>query len=139
MTLAALQQAVFDRLDGLRATTLSDVQGVYTVVPQPTQPEDDSAFPFISIGPIISSPADTKTSDGIEALVDVQIWSRSQSALSWRGIADEVYAALQKYALTVTGTNVIDCRFDGTAEFMDPTDGKTWRTVLTFRVRYFLD
>lgn len=138
MNITELTQAFFDRLDDLRATTLSDVQAVYTVVPQPVQPEADSAFPYITIGPIIAEPDDTKTDNVVSALVDVHIWSRTQSALSWRALSDAVYDGLQLYDLPVPSANVIECRYDGMTEFADPEDGKTWHTVLTFRVLYFL-
>jgi hypothetical protein len=138
VNLAELQQAVFDRLDGLRATTLSSVQAVYTVVPQSVDSGDDSVFPYITIGPLIAEPDDTKDDNGLTVLVDVHTWSRSQSALTWRTIADAVYDALQRHSLSVTGANVIECRYDGGTEFMDPDDGKTWHTVQTFRVLYYL-
>lgn len=138
MNIEQLQQAVYDRLNGVAAIT-GAVTGIYTKAPQPDEAEDDSAFPYITIGPIIPGPMDTKDDDGGEVLVDVHIWSRSQSALTWRAIGDDVYDALQKYdALAVTGANVIDCRFDGSTDFEDPEDGQTWHYVLTFRVTYFL-
>lgn len=137
MNLDSLQQAVYTRLNNVTAIT-DAVTGIYTKAPQPDAPEDDAAFPYITIGPIISTPQDTKDDNGIMALVDVHIWSRSQSALSWRGIAGDVYDALQKYALTVTGANVIDCRFDSETDFQDPEDGRTWHLVMTWRINYYL-
>ena len=135
MKIAALQQAIYDRLNSVPAIT-DAVTGIYTSVPQSAQSEDDSAFPYITLGPVAVSPNDTKTDNGAQALFDVHIWSRSKSDLTWRAIADDVYDALQKYdALPVAGVTVIDCRFDGSAEFADP-DGVTQHQVSTYRIAY---
>ena len=135
MKVAAVQQAIYDRLSTY--SPVSDaVTGIYTDVPQAAESEDSSVFPYITIGPVAVTPDDTKSDDGAQTLVDVHIWIRSTSALTWRAIADDIYDALQKYdALAVAGVNVIDCRFDSSAEFDDP-DGKTRHQVSTFRVTY---
>lgn len=135
MRIAALQSAIYDRLSGYTPVS-SAVTGIYTFVPQSSEAEDDSAFPYITIGPVATSPDDSKTDSGIQALFDVHIWSRSKSALTWRAIADDVYDALQKYdALPVAGVTVIDCRFDGSTEFADP-DGVTHHQIGTYRITY---
>jgi hypothetical protein len=133
MRLSPLQQAIYDRLTAVSAIT-DAVTGVYTTAPQNVTPEDDSAFPYLTIGPIITTPSDDKDQNAVSALIDVHIWSRSQSALTWRAIGDDVYAALQRHDLSVTNTNVIDCRFEDSTEFQDPDDLRTWHSVLTFRV-----
>lgn len=135
MKIAALQQAIYDRLNSVTAIT-DAVTGIYTFVPQVVDSEDDSAFPYITLGPVSVTPDDSKTDDGAQALFDVHIWSRSKSALTWRAIADDVYDALQKYdALAVAGVTVIDCRFDSSAEFDDP-DGVTRHQIGTYRITY---
>ena len=133
MKLETLQQAVYDRLSAVSAIT-DAVTGIYTTAPQAAESEDDSAFPYLTIGPVATTPDDDKDQNAVNALFDVHIWSRSQSALTWRAIADDVYAALQRHDLSVTGANVIECRFDGGVEFQDPEDLRTWHSVLTFRV-----
>ena len=136
MKSAALQQGIFDRLTGVTGVT-DKVVGIYTKVPQANDSGSDSGFPFITINGVTSQPMDTKTNDGQNTLTYIHIWSRSTSALTWRAIADSVYTALQKYDdLSVTGANIIDCRFDSSTEFAD-LDEKTTHTVLTFRVTYF--
>lgn len=139
MNTDAVTQAIYTRLNGLRATSLSDVQAIYTTVPQSTTPESRTPFPYIVVNGFDTQPDDTKDDDGIQCLVDVHTFSRSQSSLTWRAIAGAVYDALQKHALSVTGANVIECRYDGGTEFEDPSDGKTWHVVQTFRVFYFID
>lgn len=135
MNSAALQQAVYDRLTG-DATLMAMVVGVYTNPPQADDSADASAFPYLTLGPFVMTPYDTKDTDGQVALVDVHIWSRGTSDLAWRQIADRIYLTLQKHELTVSGTDVLDCRFDGQTDFDDP-DGLTHHAVLTFRVLYF--
>lgn len=138
MNIQQLQKALYDRLSGVSAVS-SAVVGIYTKAPQNAESEDDTAFPYITLGPFIAGAYDTKDDNGGNVLCDVHIWSRSQSSLFWRGIGDAVYDALQKYdALSVTGANVIDCRFDDAIDYADPTDGRTWHYVLTFRVTYYL-
>lgn len=134
MKLADLQQAIYDRLTDEVGLSVS---GIYTNVTQATESESDAYFPYITISPINSTPSDTKDMNGAEVLVDVNLWSRSTSALSDRSIMDDIYDALQKYdALAVSGANVIDCRFDSGTSFPDP-DGKTRQYVSTWRVLYY--
>lgn len=138
MNIEQLQQAIYDRLSGFSAVA-GAVGGIYTKAPQGPESEDASAFPYITIGPVIPGPFDTKDDNGAEVVFDVHIWSRSQSALTWRALGDDVYTALQKYdQLAVTGANVIDCRFDSSIDYQDPQDGRTWHYVLSFRVTYYL-
>lgn len=130
----ALIQAIYTRLTTY-APVNSAVNGVYTYVPQDPESEDASAFPYITINGVSLTPDDSKTENGIIALFDIAVWSRSKSALTWRGIASDVYDALQKYDLSVTGVNVIDCRFDASNEVQSP-DGITNSHVTTIRVLY---
>lgn len=138
MKAAQLQQCIYDRLKAVAAVN-DNVVGIYTKAPQAAQSEASSAFPFITIGPATSTPSDDKDQNAIQALVDVHIWSRSQSALAWRGLGDAVYDALQLADITVAGANVIECRFEDAVDFADPDDGRTWHYVLTFRVLYYLE
>lgn len=131
----ALQQAIYDRLTAYVPIS-GTVTGVYTDVPQNADSADDTAFPYITIGFAANSPMDTKDSNGSNTLVDVHIWSRSPSALTWRAIADDVYDALQKHDLVIAGANLIDCRFNSAVEYTDP-DGVTKHHVSTFRITYF--
>ena len=135
MKTAPVQQAVYDRLVSYPAVN-DAVAGVYTEVPQSAWSEQSSDYPFITVNLASVTPDDTKTDNGATALIDVHVWSRSHSALTWRAIADNVYEALQKYDdLPVAGVNVIDCRFEGATESDDP-DGVTHHQIGTYRVNY---
>lgn len=134
MKTAELQQSVYYRLTGY-APLSSAVVGVYSDVPQPEEPEDDAAFPYITIGPIIPAPWSTDDTPGITALVDVGVWTRSHSRLAARAIADDVYRALNRYQLSIADVNTVDCLFESATDLMDP-DGRTHHEVVTFRVTY---
>tara|TARA_R110000772_G_scaffold45492_9_gene104257 strand:- start:2492 stop:2908 length:417 start_codon:yes stop_codon:yes gene_type:complete len=136
MDLGPLQQAIYDRLTGVPAVN-DAVVGIYTQTPQNAKSEDPAAFPFITIGSFAPKPMDTDGSNGISALVDVHLWSRSTSALTWRAISSAVYDALHKYtALNVVGAQVVDCLFETGAEIPDPDDITT-HSIVSFRVTYF--
>ena len=128
---AALLQSLYDRLSTY--TDLTDlVVGVYSKKPQD---EDDSRFPYVVIGDFNGSPWDTDDTVGQQVLVQVHVFSRSTSDLQRLGITDEIYNALNRYDLQITGVNTVDCLYDNYLEFDDP-DGKTTHGVVTFRVTY---
>lgn len=137
MKTAALQQALYDRLSGF--TALTDlVEAIYTRVPQASESEDDSVYPFVTIGPFNVTPFDTKIDNGGTVVVQVHIWSRGNSDLAWRAIEEQVYNALHKYTdLAVTGANLIDCLFESSTDTDDP-DGLTTHVIMSFRVTYFI-
>lgn len=134
MKTAALQQSVYDRLTAY-APVNSAVVGIYSDVPQSAEPEDEAAFPYVTIGPIIPAPWSTDDTPGVTALVDVGVWTRGHSRLAARAIADDVYSALNRYHLSIAGVNTVDCLFESATDLMDP-DGKTHHEVVTFRVTY---
>lgn len=135
MNAEGLAQAIYDVLSGDPAVSGAMV-GIYTDVAQVSQSEDDSAFPYLTIGPYTFSRNDTKTEDGQSVAVTLNIWSRSNSALTWQALRSDVYDAMHRAALTVSGQNVISCLFDSSNDFEDP-DGKTRHITLDFRITYF--
>jgi hypothetical protein len=134
MKLDNLQRAIFTRLNGYAPLT-SAVAGVYSRIPQSDDAGDVDEYPFVSIGSINGRPFDTKGTNGVEAVVQIDTWSRSTSDLERRAIMGHVYDALQKHDLTITDCNLIDCRFDGSSEMDDP-DGITTHGISLFRVTY---
>lgn len=111
---------------------------IYTDVPQVSQSEGTTEFPFITVTLATAMANDTKGTNGGNVLVDVHMWFRGHSSTARFALADAVYDALQKYdALSVTGANTVDCRYDSGASYKDP-DGVTAHEVRTFRVTYFL-
>jgi len=135
MNTADLHQGIYDALSNDAAVSAA-VSGVYTDVPQPADAGADSVFPYISLGPIIATPWDTKTENGISALVQVDIWSRSRSALTWRAVESAVYDALHRTDLLMVGVeNVVYCQFENSVSLPD-ADGKTTHIAMEFRVVY---
>lgn len=131
---AALQQAIFDRLTNVTAVA-SQVQGIYTTVPQPDEAGNAALFPYIYFNVPSMVPMDTKTSDGIQATVNIHTYSRSDTRLERLAIEQSVYDALHKFELVITGANTIACGFSGSTYFTDP-DGVTTHGVLNFTVTY---
>jgi hypothetical protein len=136
MKSAALQQAIYSRLNGYSALT-DLVQGIYSEsgAPQPDDAGDGSDFPYVIAGPFTAAPWDTSGTPGQTSIVKVNIYSRGKSDLEWRAIADQVYNALNRHELSISGANVVDCLFENMSSFPDP-DGKTTRAVIEFRVTY---
>ncbi len=135
MNTSDLLQAIYNRLSGEVGGL---VNGIYSKVPQADDSGSDADFPYISILPVTVSSSDTKDMNGADALIDINLWSRSTSPLSDFAICDAIYDALQKYSdLPIAGANVIDCRHESTVDLQDP-DGKTAHYTMTFRVVYYL-
>lgn len=134
MNSVALHQAIYTRLAGFTALT-SQVVGVYSKVPQPDQAEDDAAFPFVTIGPHTRRPFDTDDDDGQQVTAAIHVWDRFTSELSRAAVRDAVYDALHKYDLPISGADTLDCLFINEGGFEDP-DGKTFHSILQFRVTY---
>lgn len=132
MNSAALQQAVYDRLDGFAAlTTLLGTAGIRTRVTQPAEPEDTAPFPYVTFELPSITPFDTKTDNGGRAIIRCHVWSRSQSELTRRAVEDQLYAALHLYDLPISGVSTMICRFDTKTEFDDP-DGVTNHGIVDF-------
>ena len=96
---AALQVALFTRLSG---ATLG-VNGVYDIAPQATDSGNDSAFPYLTMGRIILSQGDTQTTVGHAAQMRIHTFSRTGSLLECKTIQGEIFAALHKQVLTISG------------------------------------
>lgn len=129
-----LQQAIYDRLSGY--TALTDlVQAVVSKLEPTTNASDVDAFPYVSIGTITANPFDTKINNGVNAVFQIDVWSRSTSELDRREIMDAVYVALHKHDLAIADCALIDCRYETSTEIDDP-DGITTHGILLFRVMY---
>lgn len=136
MRTAELQQAVYDRLTG-DANLMAAITGVYTTAPQSSEPEEDTAFPYVTINLVGVRNDDDKDENAISADVDIHLWARSQSALAWRDIADMIYDRMHRCDLSVTGANVIECDFQSRIDMQDPHSLRTWHVVQTFTVLYY--
>ena len=134
MNSANLHQAVYTRLAGYVPLT-SQIEDVYSRVPQPDDAGSDAPFPYVTFEIASATPFDTKTDLGINAIVQVHVWSRTTSDLVRRAIEDAAYDALHRYSLPITSASTVDVLFETKTEFADP-DGMTMHGVLSFRVTY---
>jgi hypothetical protein len=129
MKTQAIQTALYTRL------TAEQALPVYTDVPQADEPEDDSAFPYITIGNFIGGAYDDKTSVGGNLTVDVKVLHRTHSTTEVRAIADSVKPYLHRYDLPVSGCDYVNLVFEAVNDYDDP-DGKTKHVVHTYRITY---
>lgn len=136
MNLANLQQSVFTRLSNFTALTSQLAgQGVYARKPQDVNAESTTPFPYVTFSFPSGLPFDTDSKDGAEVILQVHVWSRSQSMLVHQAIMDSIYDALHKFQLVISGANTVDCLFT-TSQFMDDPDGVTTHGIMEFRVTY---
>ena len=136
MSSAAIQVAIFERLSGypgLTALLVAGGTGVYEYVPQTEASEDDSFFPYVTVGDDDIEGWDTDTDDGIEATLRVHTWSRHKGRLETKQIQEQVYQALHHHGLLVDGVPVVLLHFVDSTAGPDP-DGRTYHGVSTFRL-----
>jgi hypothetical protein len=139
MRFAALQQAIFNRLNNSAVTSLlsSAYPGpaIFTDVPQPVDGGDISLFPYITYGVSTVAPFDTDDQPGGSAVVQVDVWFRGTSDLAMNAIGDAVDLRLRRQPLSIAGTTHITTELVSATKTDDP-DGMTKRIMLLFRVLY---
>lgn len=113
-----LEIAVVARLDAALAIP------VYDHVPQ------DTAAPFVVVSDDLSRAVDTKTSNGVEHVVEVNLYSAQRGFGELKILMDSIYSTLQQEVLSVTGVHARPLRFDFSEVFAEP-DGS--RGVMRFR------
>lgn len=134
MNADALQKAIYSKLTG-DAILAAAVVGVYADVQQPASPEDDTLFPYVTIGRDTLTPWDTKTNFGVEALCQIDVWSRSNNFVEAKEIGELIWAALHHTDLIITGASHTMTVQENAGYTNDP-DGHTKRGLLMFRVNY---
>lgn len=138
MKSAALQQAVYNQVNhssvtALLSTAYAPLPAIFTDVPQAVDAENQTDFPFITIGADTITPFDDKDNPGGSAVVQVDIWHRASSMLELKAVADAVDARLRRQALSISGVTHITTELESSAFSRDP-DGKTKRALLLYRV-----
>lgn len=138
MKSAALQQAIFTRLNdasvtALLSTAYAPLSTIFTDVPQSADPEKESDFPIVVIGEGTITPYDTKDSVGGSALVQIDVWDRATSMLDLKAVCDAIDARLRRQALTISGATHITTELETVTFARDP-DGKTKRALILYRV-----
>ena len=139
MRFAALQQAIFTRLNNTAVTNLLSTaygqSAIFTDVPQPADGGDIGLFPYLTYSVSNVAPFDTDDSAGGNAVVQVDVWYRGPSDLAMNALADAVDLRLRRQALTITGTTHITTELISRTQTDDP-DGFTKRVLFLYRVLY---
>ena len=76
---------------------------VYDFAPQEGDGASPATYPYVEIGHIIAAQWDTNTESGFDTVCRIHTFSRSGSTVECRTIQGQIYAALHKSALTITG------------------------------------
>ena len=127
-SLWALQAAAFSALTGDAAlqALIGNPARIYDAVPQ------DAVFPYAVLGPAAGKPWDTKTTDGMEATLEVHTWSRYAGMKEAKDIMAAVLDALDNQALSVSGHTLVNLHFESSQTSLDK-DGITRHGVQKFR------
>lgn len=132
MITSAVQSAIYSKLTN-DATLMALITDVYADHPQPNEPEDDSLFPYITIGQDTTAPWDSKTYFGSEAAVQIDVWSRSNNYIEVKNANERVLELLHHQPLAITGADHTMTIHQGSAFSID-ADGHTKRALMTFRI-----
>lgn len=102
---------------------------IFSAIPQKT------AFPNVEVN-IMSQPFAANDFSGQQHTVRVQAHSQSASKAEALYIRQQVMAALdrQEASLTIAGTNLVKCEYDGFSDCFIEDDGKTWQSVIEFQL-----
>ena len=118
------------------ARTLSQsIRGVYADIQQPDEPEDNALFPYVTIGQDNLEAWDTKTHFGVNALCQIDVWSRQNNYLEVKEISKQIYDMLHATSLTITGATHVLTRVES-QDFTIDEDGHTKRGLMLVRVIY---
>ncbi|MCE3233045.1 MAG: uncharacterized protein K0R98_1302 [Rickettsiaceae bacterium] len=119
-----LQKSAYAALTG-DTTLAAMVSGVFSHVPQ------DTAFPYIKFNNIRSRDWSTKTTSGIEATVQLNVFSRTRGNKESLNIIAEIKRILHGVSLSLTGCTLVSIYFtdSGVAQL---SDGITWQSYISF-------
>ena len=97
------------------------------------QSGDPVAFPYVTISALSDVAFDTKESLGGSAIVQIDVWDRSGSAVTLSNIMRAVSLATIRQAWNVPG--FITCEWESSDIIADP-DGLTMHGLIRLRVVY---
>jgi hypothetical protein len=125
----ALQQAIYTRLTGYSAL-MAIAKAIYDDVPQDVA---DTDFPYVEIGEDTTIPFNTHSGVGGEHTITIHTWSRYRGKSETKRMQEQIYAALNRYALSVSGGTMVNCEQEFSTSFMD-ADGITRHGVQRMRI-----
>ena len=140
MKAAALQQAIYNRLNDSSITSLlsvaySPLVPIFSIgsIPQSADSESEAAFPYLTFYAASIIPFDEKDRVGGSAIMQVDAWSRTLSDLAVNQIGDAIDTRLRRQPLSITGATHITTEFISSQLMGDP-DGITKHLVTQYRV-----
>lgn len=123
-----LQSAIYSILNG--DATLDAIIGnnkIFDNVPQ------DTAYPYVVIGNINVINTGTKTLDGNEYNVDIDIWSEYRGKKEISDAMERIYELLHDTTYSVSGANFVNSQVRSTITLVE-NDGITRHAVLSLSV-----
>jgi hypothetical protein len=103
---------------------------VYDFAPQSVDGASTATLPYVEIGFAVFSPFDTRATTGFDIVQRIHVRDKSGSAKATKDILGQIYTALHRKAISVTGyqlvtlervmsdvTRVTDGSFHGVCEF----------------------
>lgn len=94
----------------------------------------NAAFPYVVMGEDTAIDWGTKTEQGQEVTITLHCWSRKAgSTVECKQMMAAIYAALHEADLSVSGQDVVSCRFDF-GQVIEDADGQTFHGVSRFRL-----
>jgi len=131
-TYKALRQALYTRLDAALSVPVWSPKA-----PQADDGELLGPFPYVVIVQANESPWNTKTTRGLDVLVQIDGYARTTATDSAEdlitGLAANVREAIERHALSVTGAAWVTTELEGTSYGWED-GGKTRRFVSLYRV-----
>jgi len=123
-----LQSAIYSILNG--DATLDSIIGnnkIFDNVPQ------DTPYPYVVIGNINVINTGTKTLDGNEYNVDIDIWSEYRGKKEISDAMERIYELLHDTTYSVSGANFVNSQVRSTITLVE-NDGITRHAVLSLSV-----
>lgn len=123
MSALELQSAIFTKLDA------DLTEPVYDNVPS------GSPYPYVVVGDDTLIESGASDFNGFEATCTIHSWSDYKGRKEIKEIQDSIYNSLNRFKLSISGYNTIDCYQEYSETFLDP-DGITRHGVQRFRVLF---
>lgn len=120
-----LQKAVYTRLSG-DSTLQGMLSGVFDFVPQ------EAEYPYATIGNVKAKDWSTISTAGIEAVLELEVFSRERGRKEALTILQRIRTLLHRANLSVTGHTLVDIAFVE-SEVEQQKDGLTFRGSITFK------
>lgn len=121
-----------DASQPLQAAVWGRLSAVLAPVPVYDNPPQDLAQPYVVIGEDFHQPWDTDDSIGSESVLTVHTWSTYRGRMEVKTIQGQIYDALHRFELPVTGFATVTVEFESAEVFRDQ-DGESMHGVSKFR------